>query len=77
MAGNFLGPYALDHEDMTGLVALWLVQPRADFMRGRLVQVNWDLAELESRKDEVVQRDMLKIASVPALPVNGGKGFAS
>ncbi|KAA8564757.1 hypothetical protein EYC84_011644 [Monilinia fructicola] len=39
--------YALDHVDLTGMLALYLAQERADYLRGGMVAVNWDVEELE------------------------------
>ncbi|KAL9638220.1 MAG: hypothetical protein Q9164_001697 [Protoblastenia rupestris] len=64
---------AKDHADLTGLLALWLAQPKADFMRGRVVSVNWDVEELEIHKNEIEKDNALKIEWCLGLPINGGK----
>ena len=63
---------AKDHADLTGLLALWLAQSKADFMRGRVVSVNWDVEELEIHKDEIEKNNALKIEWCLGLPINGG-----
>ena len=67
---DWMLPYAQDHPDMTGLLALWLASERSDFMRGKLVSVNWDIKELEAHKEGLV--NMQGITPFPVLPVNGG-----
>jgi len=48
--------------DMTGAVSLWLSTPRADFLRGRFVSVNWRMDELEAMKDDILKHNLLKSA---------------
>lgn len=68
--------YALDHVDLTGMLALYLAQERADYLRGGMVAVNWDVEELEEYKEEIVERKLLKTSWLPILPLNGGKGLS-
>jgi len=68
-------PYALDHVDLTGMLSLYLTQPRADYLRGSLVSVNWDIEELEAHKDEILAEKSFKTSWLPVLPVSGGSGF--
>lgn len=60
---------------MVGMTALWLSQPKADFLRGGLGSVKRDVEELEANKERIVKEQLLKIKYVPNLPVSGGKGF--
>lgn len=71
---EFWLPFAKDHADLTGMQALWLVQPRADFLKGGMVGVNWNVEELEKFKDVIVEKKMVWTSWLPALPVAGGKG---
>lgn len=68
-------PYALDHVDLTGMLSLYLVQTRADYLRGSTVSVNWDVEELEAHKDEILEKKLLKTSWLPVLPVGGGNGL--
>lgn len=77
VAGSFMEKLALDHVDLTGLFSLWLAQPKADFMKGRLININWDLEELEKHAEEIEKGGMLTIKPAPDLPVNGGKIFGT
>ncbi|KAI9844579.1 MAG: hypothetical protein M1838_002144 [Thelocarpon superellum] len=69
-------PYAHDHEDLTGLWALYLAQPRADYLKGSLIGVNWDVDEVEAHKDEIESKKLLKTAWINLLPLGGGPGLA-
>ena len=66
--------YGQDKAEMTGSLALYLVQEKADFLEGSLTSVNWDLEEMEARKEDIEKR-LLKVSWMPVLPVSGGKGF--
>lgn len=68
-------PYALDHVDLTGMLSLYLAQPRADFLRGSMVGVNWDVEELEEHKSEILAKGLFKTSWLPILPVGGGHGL--
>jgi hypothetical protein len=39
--------------------------------------VNWDLEELESYKDEIVNKRVLKTSWLPIMPIEGGTGLGS
>ena len=67
--------YAQDEPELTGALALYLAQDRADFLKGSLTSVNWDVQEMEARKEDVVKKGLLKTTWMPILPVNGGSGF--
>ena len=41
--------------------AVYLALPQAHFLSGRYMSANWDVDELELRKDEIVKKDLLKI----------------
>ena len=75
MTDENMRSYANDHVELTGMISLWLVQSRADFMKGSLMSVNWDVEELEQRKEEIEAKGLLKLSWMPLLPVSGGKGF--
>lgn len=51
---EFAKPYALDDLNMTGCLALYLSQPRADYLRGGIVSVNWDVDEMEAQQNSLV-----------------------
>ena len=61
MASDFWKPYAKDTAELAGAVAVWLSTPAARFLNGRYTTTNWDVEELMQRKDEIVEKDLLKI----------------
>ena len=69
------GIYAQDEPELTGAMALYLAAPRADFLKGSLTSVNWDVQEMEARKVDIVNKGLLKMSWVPILPVSGGSGL--
>jgi hypothetical protein len=75
MIQEFAKPYALDHLDLAGCLALYLSQPRADYLRGGIVCVNWDVDEMEAEQKKLVSSKMLKTSWLPTLPLEGGKGL--
>lgn len=77
MATPYWLQFAHDHEDLTGMLALYLVQPRADFLKGSMVGVNWDIEELEQHRDEIVAGKVFQTSWLPILPFNGGKGLGA
>jgi hypothetical protein len=66
---------AQDHEQLTGMLALWLMKSEADFLRGQLVSVNWDVDELVAHKNEIRDGKLLQIKWHPVLPCGGGSGL--
>ena len=48
-----LTPFAHDKQALTGGVSLWLATPKADFLKGGFVSVNWDVTEMEAHADEI------------------------
>jgi len=77
MATEFWIPYALDHPDLTGMLALFLVQEKADFLKGSMVGVNWDVEELVQHKKEIEEGKLFQTSWLPILPFNGGKGLGA
>ena len=77
MVPDAFSPFAQDHADLTGMLALYLAQPRADYLKGSLLGVNWDVTEMEAHKEEIVEKKLLKISWLPVLPVCGGNGIGS
>lgn len=75
MLANQFVKFGLDHVDMTGMLALYLATPKAEFLRGGLTSVNWDIEETEAHKDEILKGRLLDLKWVQILPAGGGKGF--
>ena len=40
---------------------MFLTTPRADFLRGRWISANWDVNELETKKDDITDQGLLKL----------------
>lgn len=70
-------PFAHDHVDLTGMLALYLAQPRADYLKGTIISVNWDVTEMEAHKEEIEEKKLLKASWLPVLPFGGGKGLGA
>lgn len=54
----------VDKPELAGDSIAWLTQDRKDWLSGRYISVNWDMPELISRRDEIVQGDKLKFRIV-------------
>ncbi|KAF7915359.1 uncharacterized protein EAE98_011225 [Botrytis deweyae] len=76
MVSEQFKPYAVDHADLTGMLALYLAQERADYLRGGMVGVNWDVEEMEEYSKEIAEKKALQTSWISILPFNGGKGLA-
>jgi hypothetical protein len=53
-----------DDEGLAGAMCVWLSKERRAWLSGRYVSCNWDVGELEGRKEEIVRGDMLKFRMV-------------
>lgn len=51
--------FSKDTFALAGGVAVWLSTEQAKFMNGRYMGVNWSVAELMERKDEIVSKGLL------------------
>ncbi|KAI0172633.1 NAD(P)-binding protein [Hypoxylon sp. FL1284] len=61
-----LKPYARDSPALSGSWTLLLATPRAEWMRGGIVSVNWDIEEMEAHKDQIVRDNLLSRAFLNA-----------
>lgn len=59
-------PVAKDKQDLTAAMTLYLQKPEADFLRGGFVSVNWDVEEMESHREEIVEGKLLKLGFIGA-----------
>lgn len=66
--------FAKDEGELSGVLGLYLATPRGDYLKGSLISINWDLEEMESHRDEILE-GLLKIKWVPVLPCSGGSGW--
>ena len=67
-------PFAKDEGELSGVLGLYLASSRGDYLKGSLVSVNWDVEEMESHRDEILD-GLLKIKWIPVLPCSGGSGW--
>jgi len=51
----------VDQPELAGDTLAFLTAERRDWLSGRYVSVNWDMGELLSRAEEIVQGDLLKV----------------
>ncbi|CAG8953902.1 hypothetical protein HYFRA_00010863 [Hymenoscyphus fraxineus] len=77
MSEEFWLPFAIDHADLTGLQALYFAQPRADYLKGLMTSVNWDHEVMEAHKEEIIEKKMLEMKWIPAIPFCGGEGLGA
>jgi NAD(P)-dependent dehydrogenase (short-subunit alcohol dehydrogenase family) len=77
MMSDMYKPFAKDHVEMPGMMAVYLSQERADFLRGGYVQINWDIKEMEANKKEIVEKKLLKLQWLPAKFGIGGHPFGA
>ncbi len=61
MTSGFFSPYAKDTPILAGAAVNWLTSEEAGFLRGRYISCNWDVAELITRKEEIVADNLLTI----------------
>lgn len=40
---------------------MYLTQKRQEWLAGRYISVNWDMEELFKKKDEIVEKDLLRV----------------
>jgi NAD(P)-dependent dehydrogenase (short-subunit alcohol dehydrogenase family) len=64
-------PFALDTYELVGGAAVWLssFKESRDWLSGRYFAANWSVEDLVSRKDEIVEKQMLKMNITATLGV--------
>ncbi|OAG12367.1 NAD(P)-binding protein [Paraphaeosphaeria sporulosa] len=63
-AGNNWTGILADDEGLAGAFCVWLSKQKRAWLSGRFVSCNWDVEELEKKKDEIVKGDLLKYRMV-------------
>ncbi|EAT82552.1 short-chain dehydrogenase Sch1-like protein [Parastagonospora nodorum] len=66
MTVDALKPFAKDTPELSASWTLFLSTPRAEWLRGGIVSVNWDVEEMEAHKDEIVRDNLLSRAFLNA-----------
>lgn len=59
-------PFAKDKQALMGGVSLWLDTPKADFLRGGYLSVNWDVEEMEAHAGEIKEGKLHQLAFLNA-----------
>ena len=54
----------IDKPELPAHTVLWLVKERREWLAGRYISSVWDMEELLSKKEEIVQGDKLKVKLV-------------
>jgi NAD(P)-dependent dehydrogenase (short-subunit alcohol dehydrogenase family) len=80
LSSDMFSPYAKDTKELSGAVVNWAASAEASFLNGRYLSINWDVAELKARKEEIVSKNQLVISlggqvagSVAALKASPGR----
>ncbi|KAF2740960.1 hypothetical protein EJ04DRAFT_547944 [Polyplosphaeria fusca] len=60
-----------------GVWTLFLSTERAEFLKGGILNVNWDVEEMEQHKEEIVGKGLLQLAFVKAQLSPAGHPFES
>ncbi|KAF2203381.1 NAD(P)-binding protein [Delitschia confertaspora ATCC 74209] len=66
MVVESLTPFAIDKGIQAGGLSLYLAQPKADYLKGSFISVNWDVDELEAHKSEITEKQLLKLGFLKA-----------
>ncbi|KAM0547509.1 hypothetical protein ACHAPJ_010382 [Fusarium lateritium] len=53
--------FTLETPALVGGLAVWLTNPSAKFLSGRTIASQWSVDDLLERKDEIVEKDLLKL----------------
>ncbi|KAI0074426.1 NAD(P)-binding protein [Panus rudis PR-1116 ss-1] len=56
--------WLIDTPQLAGDSIIWLTRENREWLKGRYVSVSWDMEELEKMKEEIVEKDLLKIRMV-------------
>lgn len=72
MPPNIYLDYARDDHMLTGGLTMFLSTERAEWMRGCMMSVNWDIEEMEEHKDEIISRKLTTLAFTTASSGKGG-----
>ena len=51
----------VDTPELAGDTIAWLTCEKRDWLAGRYISCNWDMTELLVRRDEIVEKDLLKL----------------
>ena len=64
MVKEYFKRFALDTPELVGGIGVWLAGwegPDRSFLSGRFVAANWDVEDLVGRKEEILEKELLKM----------------
>ncbi|KAL8804731.1 MAG: hypothetical protein Q9182_002423 [Xanthomendoza sp. 2 TL-2023] len=61
MSQDSLDAFAVDTLELASNTIVYLTQNRQEWLAGRYISVNWDMEEFFAKKDEIVEKDLLKV----------------
>ncbi|CAO1601214.1 hypothetical protein XANCAGTX0491_004881 [Xanthoria calcicola] len=61
MPDSMVEAICIDTPELAGDTIAWLTSQRKDWLAGRYVSCNWDMTEVFARRDEIVEKDLLKL----------------
>ncbi|KZM21604.1 oxidoreductase [Ascochyta rabiei] len=64
--------FARDDPMLSGGLSLFLATPRAEWLRGCVVSVNWDLEEMEGHREEILDKGLCRLGFTGARFGRGG-----
>lgn len=53
--------FLIDTPELAANTIVYLTQRRQEWLRGRYVNVQWDMDEFFAKKDEIVEKDLLLV----------------
>ncbi|KAI0429281.1 NAD(P)-binding protein [Xylaria sp. FL1042] len=59
--GEEMVPIFKEKPELAGDSMVWLAKERREWLSGRFVSVTWDMEELEQKREEIVNKDLLKL----------------
>jgi hypothetical protein len=59
-----IAPFLYDTVELASGTAVWLCSGDRKFLSGRYFSVNWDVEELEARRDEIIKKNLFSSAGV-------------
>lgn len=70
-------PFSKDKQALTGGLTVYLSTPRAAFLNGGYIHANWDVVELEKHKDEIAEKNLIKLGFINGKLQPGGYPWSS
>ena len=55
-------PEMTESPDLCGAFCVWLTKQSRDWLSGRYLCATWDVEELEAKRNDIVERDLLRIS---------------